>query len=69
MTPNGRVPLGANRFPVPPTGIFGYLLAANAQRAATGASDRPKIALAILAIDANSWCEGAHDKRADQIGV
>jgi hypothetical protein len=57
----------ANR--VPPTGIFAYLLAANAQRAASGASDRPKVALAILAIDANSWWVRAHHTRADWIGV
>jgi hypothetical protein len=38
-------------------GIFAYLLAANAKRAGIGASDRTKIALAILAIDANSWGE------------
>jgi len=50
-------------------GIFAYLLAAGAQRAASGASDRPKVALAILAIDANSWCVGAHHTRADWIGV
>jgi hypothetical protein len=49
-------------------GIFAYLLAAYAQRAAIGASDRPKLALAILAIDANSWGEGAHDARADRVG-
>jgi hypothetical protein len=54
---------------VPPTGIFAYLLAANAQHPAGGESRRPKVGLAIPAIEPNSGGEGAHHTRADWIGV
>jgi hypothetical protein len=54
VTPNGPSAGSCQQDPLLPTGIFAYLLAANALRVASGPSDPPKVALAILAIDANS---------------